>query len=178
MKVELRTDERDGCVATISGCGVGAHTATFRFEAPEYAPDPVRFDGDEVSFARHVLHGSVIVTVAHEDAAELRATLEGFSPSSPVTPKEVTDRDPDEGVVSADAPPYPTSGEVVEAPGGVLAPEKGDGVSTGDGVGDGDSEERQLEVKLAGEVDKIEARRDVEVTKDPSKKAKPTAGGE
>ena len=82
MKVELKVDERDGCVATISGCGVGGHTATFRFEAPDYQPDPIKFDGDSVSYAREILHGSVIATVKDDEAGELRATLEAFEPDS------------------------------------------------------------------------------------------------
>jgi hypothetical protein len=82
MKVELKADERDGCVATITGCGVGGHTATFRFEAPDYQPDPIKFDGDSVSYAREVLHGSVIASVVDDEAGEMRATLEAFSPDS------------------------------------------------------------------------------------------------
>lgn len=82
MKVELKADERDGCVATITGCGVGGHTATFRFEAPDYQPDPIKFDGDSVSYAREILHGSVIATVVDDEAGELRATLEAYEPDS------------------------------------------------------------------------------------------------
>lgn len=82
MKVELKADERDGCVARITGCGVGGHSATFRFMDPEYAADPIKFDGDSVEFARDRLHGSVICTVADDAAGELRATLEGYSPDT------------------------------------------------------------------------------------------------
>lgn len=75
MKVSLKADERDGCVATISGCGVGGHTATFRFMAPEYQVDPIKFDGDTVSFSRDVLHGSVIAKVGPQNLAELQASV-------------------------------------------------------------------------------------------------------
>lgn len=82
MKVELKADERGGCEAVVSGCGVGGHTVTFRFEAPEYQPGAIQFDGDSVSYARDVLHGSVIVAVDDGEAGELRATLEAYSPDS------------------------------------------------------------------------------------------------
>lgn len=98
MKVELRADERDGCTATITGCGVGGHTAMFRFESPDYQPGPIRFDGDSVSYARDVLHGSVIARVVddntEDEAGELRATLEAFVADSDAPSRRSAKRAP------------------------------------------------------------------------------------
>ena len=120
MKVELKADERDGCVATITGCGVGGHTATFRFLNPEYAPDPIKFDGDSVLYARDVLHGDVICTIADDAAAEVRATLEAYeapresrlSRKAKQEAADDPDRDAPRGAVTADAKEVVQGGDV------------------------------------------------------------------
>ena len=128
MKVELKADERDGCVATISGCGVGGHTATFRFEAPDYQPDPVKFDGDSVSYARDGLHGSVIATVVDDEAGEMRATLEAYSPDSDEKRKPARKAKKDDGAT------------VDSAPRGAVTADEKEVVQEGDVAGDGQYE--------------------------------------
>lgn len=91
MRASLLADERDGCTAVISGCGVGGHVAKFVFLAPDAGPFEVSFDGDEVRYHRDGLHGSVLCTIVGDDSfCDRRATLEAYSPAP--TPKKAGGR--------------------------------------------------------------------------------------
>ena len=139
MKVELRADERDGCTATITGCGIGGHTALFRFESPDYQVDAIKFDGDSVSYARDVLHGSVIARViddnTDDEAGELRATLEAFVADSDAPSRKSAKRAPEDST----APVGAATGEhdpKRAAPRGAVTADVKEVVQEGDVAGD------------------------------------------
>lgn len=88
-KVKVRasaTADGGATVVTVDGGEPGGHTATVRFQDPDYGPSAYSFDAaNGLVVERAAVHGSVIVVV--DGGGELRVDVAEYVPAKVEKPK-------------------------------------------------------------------------------------------